>query len=74
MIVLVVVSKSLLFSPLREMTKFDKHIFQMACNHQLVVLWLVNLPPSSVAPREIRFYEGLINHWFPFVRPAIKQV
>ena len=30
------------------MSKFDKHVFQMACNHdELVVLWLVNLPPGD---------------------------
>ena len=42
----------------------------------LISLWLVNLPPPRYPPAEIGglIYEGLINHCFPSIRPAIKPL
>ena len=34
----------------------------------ILFLWLVNQPSLTYLPK-IRPYEGLINHWFPFIRP-----
>ena len=36
---------------------------------------IVNLPPPNIPPpRNKAGYYGLINHWFPLIRPAIKPL
>ena len=35
---------------------------------------LVNLPPLTYPARNKALWSGLINHWFPLIRPAIKPL
>ena len=37
--------------------------------HKLIVSVAGQPPPPNVLPPEVRPYQGLINHWFPLIRP-----
>ena len=44
-------------------------------NWKPFAFWLVNLPPPNLPPpRKKALWSGLINHWFPFIKPAVKPL
>ena len=47
--------------------KVQNHVYQQLVLRPGLPLWLVNLPlPSNSRP-----YEGVIQHWFPLIRPCL---